>query len=452
MPVRPELVLRLGSHAEKEYFRKTARFLDGVIVGANLFEAAPGATASLIASPRQRGSNYYLDPMTYAFGTYVDPQTGRTRLDLDWIKSEQKVRGRPGKTIRDFKRSYGRLAQELGDPFEEALARGAAITASDFATASAIDRCADSVASYQLRRIAEELAKYGGYADFLGQIPPPAAIFAPYLYCEPPSAVRLAELNASLAAATSALGLPIPVHAILCADVSALADPSLLGKLRDGLIASNVKGVWLWFSKFAEDQASVDELRAFRGLVEALSDGRAVYNMHGGYFSLALMHVGMRGISHGVGYGEQKDVHPVIGQSTPTVRYYLPPIHRRVGVPQVQRGLHTLGINTPSEFNERVCSCAVCQRILAADLDEIQQFGELRYSTSTSKRLAQTPSAAKRCRYHFLLNRLKERVELPRESMPEIRRHLLSAKEEWGAEATLRNDVQHLGRWAEVLS
>ena len=45
----------------------------------------------------------------------------------------------------------------------------------------------------------------------------------------------------------------------------------------------------------------------------------------------------MSGISHGVGYGEQKDVIPVIGQSTPTVCYYLPDLKRRLGVPQIER-------------------------------------------------------------------------------------------------------------------
>ena len=41
----PSVILRLGSHAEKDYFLKTVEYWDGLIVGANLLEAAPGATA-----------------------------------------------------------------------------------------------------------------------------------------------------------------------------------------------------------------------------------------------------------------------------------------------------------------------------------------------------------------------------------------------------------------------
>ena len=36
---------------------------------------------------------------------------------------------------------------------------------------------------------------------------------------------------------------------------------------------------------------------------------------------MALRKIGMTGIAQGNGYGEQKDVMPVIGQSTPTVQY-----------------------------------------------------------------------------------------------------------------------------------
>ena len=68
----PELVIRLGSHAEKEYVLKLARFLDGVIVGANLFEVTPGATASLLLKIGGEDTSLYVDPMTYAYGAYVD--------------------------------------------------------------------------------------------------------------------------------------------------------------------------------------------------------------------------------------------------------------------------------------------------------------------------------------------------------------------------------------------
>lgn len=113
----PRVILRLGSHSEKEYVEKTIKQFDGVMVGANLLQATPGATASLLFKlNKQARRPYYVDPMTYAFGAYVDPETGRVRTDLDWIKSDQKVRGKKGHIKRDFKSSYRKLADAFGVP------------------------------------------------------------------------------------------------------------------------------------------------------------------------------------------------------------------------------------------------------------------------------------------------------------------------------------------------
>jgi len=92
--------------------------------------------------------------------------------------------------------------------------------------------------------------------------------------------------------------------------------------------------------------------------------GLKVYNLHGGYFSLACRSFGLAGVSHGIGYGEQKDVVPVIGQAIPTVRYYLPALHKRLGVAQVQRAFPTMGVVTAADFYAKVCDCAVCKGLL----------------------------------------------------------------------------------------
>ena len=125
----PHVVIRLGSHAEKEYVIKLDRFLDGIIVGANLFEATPGATASLLLRLGSRNTHLYVDPMTYAFGAYLDPSIGNIRTDLDWIKSDQirKLKGAKT-TIRDIKRSYRRLSENLGAPLTSAVSRCEAVS------------------------------------------------------------------------------------------------------------------------------------------------------------------------------------------------------------------------------------------------------------------------------------------------------------------------------------
>jgi hypothetical protein len=117
----------------------------------------------------------------------------------------------------------------------------------------------------------------------------------------------------------------------------------------------------------------------------------------------------MSGVARGVGYGEQKDVVPVFGQSTPTVRYYLPPIYARFGVPDIERWFSALGVTTPKEFFQKIRDCIVYRGVIASGLSNFQEFRERHYSTPISMRAAQTPAPAKRCRFYFPLCRLRER-------------------------------------------
>jgi len=92
--------------------------------------------------------------------------------------------------------------------------------------------------------------------------------------------------------------------------------------------------------------------------------------------------------SHGVGYGEQKDVVPVIGQSTPTVRYYLPSLHRRLSVPEIELCFRRLAIDSPNDFYEKICDCTICKGVVKKELKEFSEFGEQHFSTPKSKRMA----------------------------------------------------------------
>ena len=443
---RPVLVLRLGSHSEKEYIEKIASRLDAVIIGANLMEATPGATASLAVklSGARTGIDVYIDPMTYVFGTYVD-RDGIRHADLDWIKSDQKVRGQPGKVVHDFKRSYRALAERLGGLVQAAVDRSQAITPEDLAKRAAARKLAGDVILYQNERIAEEFKKDPDFADVAGDVPRPRHVLAPYFYVDPTNWREWSKTN-QLLAEESVRVSSTPVHAVVAADVEFLSNERFLAATVDALRSSGVKGVWFWFSRFAEDTAEEGTLVAWRKLVEGLAPTLDVFTMHGGFFSMALSKHGLRGVSHGVGYGEQKDILPVIGQSTPMVRYYVPPLRRKKGVPDVQLALDALGVASPGQFFEQVCDCVICKGIIGGDLDQFALFGDMHRSTPSSKRLAQTPAAAKRCRFHFMLRRLQERSWIEKATLGEIADRLASDAKRW---STL--DTAHLARWRRVL-
>jgi hypothetical protein len=449
--VEPKIIIRLGSHAEKEYLLKTGHLFDGLIIGANLIEATPGATASLVVKlcGEKKALPYYIDPMTYAFGRYIDPKSGKLRSDLDWIKSNQKVKG---KEVRDFKRSYVSLVDQLGSPFNLVKERYSALSASDFAESGVSKGACQSVVNYQLERIPGEIAKDPEYQQYISNIPRPTAVFAPYFYIEPTNERPWTDLVLEFATQTAGLGLDIPVHAVICADESFLENTAFLARIRNDLPRTGVKGVWFWFSKLHEGRTTENKLKSFRALVEDLSSKMEVYNLHGGYFSLALSKYGLNGVSHGVGYGEQKNVVPVVGQSTPTVRYYLPALCRRLGVPQIERCFDSLGVTTPERFYEQICSCVVCKGVIADNIRSFSAFGDMQLSSPMSKRMAQTPSAAKRCRFHFLLNRAEERDWIKKAGIQEITSRLGKSINKWSEQPSVKDDCVHLETWKKVLS
>jgi hypothetical protein len=450
---QPEVHLRIGSHAEKEYIEKMIRRFDGLTVGANLVEATPGATASLLVKlcSEARGVPYLIDPMTYAFGSYIDPASGQSRGDLDWIKSDQKVKGQKGRSVRRIKSSYQKLANALGTVFLSACSQGRAIEPDDLRQRSTRTQVCESVLGYQLNRIRGIFSADPDYTEFADKAPLPSALWAPYFYIEPSKEAEWIDVNLALAAESASLVKSHPVYAVLCAPRGRLLDNAFLNTVAAGLPKTGIAGVWLWFSQFDERFAKKGELENFRRLVSTLASSMKVYNLHGGFYSLALSLYGLAGIAHGVGYGEQKDVVPVIGQSTPTVRYYLPPLYARFGVPDIERCFSMVGVRTPADFFTNICDCVICKGVIGSSLSNFREFGERHLSSPESKRAAQTPAAAKRCRFHFLLCRLRERDWIAGKTEAEILGQIGNNAADWG-HTILNDQADQIETWADVLA
>lgn len=471
--VTPKVVLRIGSHAEKEYFEKLSSQLDAIMFGGNLLEITPTATASLLALLREkRGIKgaipYYLDPITYCFGAYIDPETGQKRSDLHAIKSERINRKTKSKFVA-VKDSYMSLARHLGSVFGDAVRDGdvcAAINPANIA-GDKRDAFCKGVLDYQTDRIAQVISDevpaddvvMAAAFDGIGQ---PAAIFAPYFYVHESWVREGLQVAMDLVKRSVSLEDKVPVHAVLCINHTLLSDRGTVEFIKTSLPATKVAGVWLWFDGFDEFESPLDEIEAVRELVACLAQKMEVYNLHGGYYSLLLAHDGLTGISHGVGYGERKPVAQVIGAAAPTVRYYLPAIRRRAGVPDIQRCFpdapNGVGIKTAADFFEIICDCTICRGVIGTDVKRFSRFGEMHRANEESKRNTQTATAAKICRFHFLLNRMKERDMVA--SIPRNYRstHITTAAAPWRDLFTMRNYLGPYGsegyieRWARAFS
>ncbi|MBC8554719.1 MAG: hypothetical protein H8D23_34340, partial [Candidatus Brocadiales bacterium] len=379
---------------------------------------------------------YYIDPVTYVFG-----------CALDGIKSEQK---RNKKTVIDYKRSYKKLASELGDIFLNALENNTPVIPDDF-TGYILREVCQNVVEYQLKRLHAEFEKDEEYKGYASSVPSPAGVFTPYFFI---SSSDWLELFLRLSKTTADIKPGLSVYSVLCADYERLTETSFIDKIVNELPKTGVTGVWLWFSKFDEWEVQEKYLSAFKVLAQQLSEkGLEVYNKHGGYFSLALNKFGMNGISHGVGYGEKKDVLQIKGPpNAPMVRYYMPDIHKRIGTLSIERCFEDLEIATPQDFHDKICSCVICKGVVKNSKLDFQQFGDVHHATAKSKRESQTPAAAKRCRFHFLMNRISERGFIEKSELSAIIQEISNSQEKWKEQPTVVNDCNHLARWKTVLS
>jgi len=65
--------------------------------------------------------------------------------------------------------------------------------------------------------------------------------------------------------------------------------------------------------------------------------------------------------------------------------------------------------------------------------------------------MAQTPAAAKRCRFHFLLCRIRERDWMKTATVAQIVAKLQSGKSKWGTQPTMAGKIDYLDRWIVAL-
>lgn len=391
-----EVVIRLGSHAEKDYLVKTLPLFSGTIIGANLLEMTPGATVSLAWKVRTAAKQFLIDPMTYVYA-----------IDLDYISSDT-VDRKTGRTTRDIKRSFRSLCNQLGDPVKGiVLTDQRSLTPADLRLSKNIAAITNCTVKYQLERmkgICEDDPQLKEFADETV----PSAVFSPYFYIPADNVSTSAQWEdvcLRIIDTFGALQLPRPKHAVLCLARRVLKDRDRLSRILNRVIASGCDACWLWFSTLKEEDITVAEMNNLVLLIkQAKGRGFPLWNMHGGFLSALLNKHGLSGFSHSIGYGESKDVLPVSGGAVPTVAYHYNPLHVRSSVPDIERAFSSIGVYNAASFHETVCDCVICKGVLKGDLRNFRLFGELALKPN-NKRASQTAESAKRCRFHFLLAR-----------------------------------------------
>jgi len=440
-----ELIVRLGSHAEKDYLLKTMGLFSGTVVGANLLESTPGATVSLAFRFAKENKSFLVDPMTYLFA-----------IDLDFISSETIERS-TGRSKKGLKKSFKKICERLGDPFESVvLTKRRSITPADLTTDAAIEEMCTTVLEYQMERMREICDDDPQLKDFSDRASP-SAVFSPYFYIPADKAAgsqQWEDVNMRIVGSFGALQSTVPKHAVLCIDRRILKDKVRMRGLLTTVIDSGCDACWLWINALREDDIREEEVNNLDLLVrQASARNFPLWNMHGGFLSCLLSKRGMAGFSHGIGYGESKDVLPVAPGALPTVAYHYNPLHVRASVPDIIRAFSSIGVTDAKSFHEIVCNCTICKGVLKGNLRNFEKFGELILKPGNDRK-SQTAEAGKLCRFHFLLARKKELDLVNSSSIPELKLLLEETVAEYEAldqQIALRSKAAAIKMWAKCL-
>lgn len=199
------------------------------------------------------------------------------------------------------KRSHSSLAELLGVP---TLVRAGDPTPSDF-TPEVIDTVAQQWAQFNGTYERSAGGKFAKYARRLGEAVQsrdakgPLYVLAPYLVSVEVSDPWWAVSTQLFDAVQSRVA-----ERGRCVRVVATKTPTQLAPLLDDIPDERVI---VWVSDLEELNASASALSQYASAISSAAvAGKAVFALYGGFFSVLLQSVGLKGSSHGIGYGEYR--------------------------------------------------------------------------------------------------------------------------------------------------
>lgn len=221
----------------------------------------------------------------------------------------------------------------------------------------------DNVLSFQKRYSESATAKIDKYSRLLaeatGQSPavdlePPHRLVPPYW-----AVGGVEDPWWHLSREAIEIGLKVTEDAPALMPILATTSDTPIGRFADLImeLPDACGSVFCW--RGAWDEATADEAD-IEGWAETLTEadrhGIAVTNLYGGYLSVLLMSLGLRGLGHGVGYSEQRDTRRLGETGAPPTRYYVPALRTFVPRASAQPAVDALPI-------EWACKCSVCDSV-----------------------------------------------------------------------------------------
>jgi hypothetical protein len=226
-------------------------------------------------------------------------------------------------SLEDPKKSHEALAQLLG---AQELIRTDEPMPSDFPD-SLVQRIAQSWVEFNTSYESRQAAKFKKYADRLdesvdeSQARGPSAVIAPYLVSQNDDWWRVSKRLMAATRAAAPAGLDV-LRVVGCATAREL--DLRLADIED-------RQVIVWVSGLEELEVLPSKLADYGKSIRAATQrGQACFALYGGFFSVMLGAVGLKGACHGIGYGEYRSWPELHQSGPPPSRYYAPRFHRYI--------------------------------------------------------------------------------------------------------------------------
>ena len=323
MPNRPIHILRYGTVAERVHLEKAISAYDYLAINGNSAAYVSTAISKFIVekffSKPEKG--FFIDPITYAF-----------QNEIRLLKSKSKATGE-----EKIKKSIDKLIDEYGYPVTK-VRQNIPVSTEDFSDIEVVTAFCKKVLGFQYDLVdkyikGEELEKYFMYMtpDLSKQNLQlrPKFLIAPYFYLDAQDKkfddwldinIKMARLSCKLAAKSFSNA---DVFVQIAINKNVLYNPNQMYALTQAYKGVDCSGYTIWIDDFNEHEASLFELKRFTEMLKFLSP-KPVYNMYGGFFSILLTHKEislLKGVSHGLEYGESRKAYPV-GGGIPVSKYY----------------------------------------------------------------------------------------------------------------------------------
>lgn len=453
-------ILRYGTVAEKTHLETAKSSYDYLSINGNSAAYVPNAIATFVVQNFFSNHNhgFFIDPITYAF-----------QKEIRLLRTKKNT----------IKKSVQKLIEHYGEPITK-INEDLKVLINDFHDEVQTENFCKRVLEFQFSTVSKQM-KNNDLTDYLSYATgntsenqtqlQPKFLIAPYFYLEKKDQefekwleLNIRFINMSIDLSKEQFKKPVFGQIIINKDI--LLNDNAISKIAAKYNNCACKGLTIWVDDFNEHFASKAELLGLIKLLTILKC-RNIYNMYGGYFSILLTNKQvnlLKGVSHGLEYGESRAVYPV-GGGIPTSKYYFYPLHQRLDFSKAFYLLQHRGIIDTSlqdwgncnNYYDEICKCNQCIKIMKNSMINFVQFEstefyEVTLKNHTLRRKKASQDTKANCLYHYLLCKKMEFSHVSKNPISLLIGELLIAKNQYkDCDAVGTDELNYIDTWTDVL-